>query len=71
MKIINVRHLGLVLALLTLDACTFRPSPAATQNFPPQTAAPEPQTNRLTLRIPAADARFRYEGRFDFSNSNR
>ena len=70
MKIINDRHIGLVLALLTLDACTFRPSPAATQNFLPQTTAPELQTNRLTLQIPAADARFRYEGRFDFSNSN-
>ena len=70
MKIINARHIGLVLALLTLDACTFRPSPAAPQNFPPPAAAPELHTNRLTLRIPAADARFRYEGRFDFSNSN-
>ena len=70
MKIIKVHHLGLVLALLALDACTFRPGPSATQNFPPQAAAPELHTNRLTLRIPAADARFRYEGRFDFSDSN-
>ena len=70
MKITKVHRLGLVLALLTLDACTFRPSPAVPQNFPPQTTAPERQTNRLTLRIPAADARFCYEGRFDFSNSN-
>jgi hypothetical protein len=70
MKINKVHHLGLVLALLTLDACTFRPGPAATQNYPPQTTAPELQTNRLTLRIPATDPRFRYEGRFDFSNSN-
>ena len=68
MKIINVFRTGLVLALLALDACTFRPGPSATQNFQP--AAPESQTNRLTLRIPAADARFRYEGRFDFSDSN-
>ena len=68
MKIINVFRTGLVLALLALDACTFRPGPSATQNFQP--TAPESQTNRLTLRIPATDARFRYEGRFDFSDSN-
>jgi lysophospholipase L1-like esterase len=68
MKIINVFRIGIVLALLVLDSCTFSPGPSATQNFQP--AAPESQTNRLTLRIPAADARFRYEGRFDFSDSN-
>src|SRR5450756_425641 len=68
MKIINVFRTGLVLALLVLDSCTFAPGPSTTQHFQP--AAPESQTNRLTLRIPAADARFRYEGRFDFSDSN-
>jgi lysophospholipase L1-like esterase len=68
MKITKVHRLGLVLALLMLDACSVRHHPAATQNFQP--VAPELQTSRLTLRIPAADARFRYEGRFDFSDSN-
>jgi len=68
MKIVNTRHLGLFLVTLTLGSCTVRHHPAATQNSRP--VAPEPQTSRLTLQIPAADARFRYEGRFDFTNSN-
>ena len=68
MKIVNARHLSLVLASLTLGSCSVRHNPAATQNFQP--VAPELQTNRLMLQIPAADARFRYEGRFDFSDSN-
>ncbi len=68
MKITEVHRLGLVLALLMLDACTVRHHPAATRSFQP--VAPELQTSRLTLQIPAADARFRYEGRFDFSDSN-
>ena len=68
MKIVNARHLGLVLASLTLASCTFAPGPSTTQNSRP--VAPELQTNRLTLQIPAADARFRYEGRFDLSDSN-
>jgi lysophospholipase L1-like esterase len=68
MKIVNTRLLGLVLASLALGSCTVRHHPAATRNFQP--VAPELQTSRLTLQISAADARFRYEGRFDFSNSN-
>jgi hypothetical protein len=68
MKIVKVFRTGFVLALLALGSCTLGPGPSATQNFQP--AAPELQTGRLTLRIPATDARFRYEGRFDFSDSN-
>jgi lysophospholipase L1-like esterase len=70
MKIVNARHIGLVLALLALDACTFKPGPSVTQNSHPQPVAPELPADRLTLRIPAADAHFRYEGRFDLSDSN-
>jgi lysophospholipase L1-like esterase len=70
MKITRVHCLGLILALLALDACTFKPGPSVTQNSQPQPAAPKLPAGRLTLRIPAADARFRYEGRFDFSDSN-
>jgi hypothetical protein len=64
MKIVNAHHVGLVLASLALGSCTFAPG------HRPQPTAPELQTNRVTLRIPATDARFRFEGRFDFSNSN-
>jgi lysophospholipase L1-like esterase len=70
MKIVKVFRTGLVLALLVLNSCTFAPGPSTTQNSHPHPAAPELQTGHLTLRIPAADARFRYEGRFDFSDSN-
>jgi lysophospholipase L1-like esterase len=70
MKIVKVFRTGLVLALLVLNSCTFAPDPSTTQNSHPHPAAPELQTGHLTLRIPAADARFRYEGRFDFSDSN-
>jgi hypothetical protein len=70
MKTINVRHLGLVLALLALASCTSGPRPSATRNTQTQPAAPEPATRRLTLQIPASDARFRYEGRFDLTDSN-
>jgi lysophospholipase L1-like esterase len=70
MKIVNARHVGLVIALLALDSCSLRPGSSATRHAPPPPARPEPATNRLTLQIPASDARFRYEGRFDFADSN-
>jgi lysophospholipase L1-like esterase len=70
MKMIRVHCLGLVLALLVLNSCTFAPGPSTTQNSQPHPTAPELPAGRWTLRIPAADARFRYEGRFDFSDSN-
>jgi lysophospholipase L1-like esterase len=68
MNIVKALHLGLVSALLVLNSCAVSHNPSATRNFQP--AVPELQTSRLTPRIPAADARFRYEGRFDFSDSN-
>jgi lysophospholipase L1-like esterase len=70
MKAAKAFSLFLILALLTLDSCTTGPGPATTQDAPPKPTAPASQTNRLTLRIPAGDARFRYEGRIDFSNTN-
>jgi lysophospholipase L1-like esterase len=70
MKTIHVRHLVLVVALLALDACTSGPHPAATRPPPTTPAAPAPVTGHLIRQIPASDARFRYEGRFDFADSN-
>jgi hypothetical protein len=70
MKIIHLLRLGLVSALLMLNSCAGRHQPPATQIVAPPDIAPVLPTNCLTLRIPAADARFRYEGRFDFSDSN-
>jgi len=60
-KMNRLAGIGLVLASLTFVSCTgHRPLPAATGT----------QTNCLTQRIPAADRRFRFEGRFDFTDSN-
>jgi len=70
MKIVKILRLCLVPALLLLNSCAGRHHPTATQAIPPPAVASEFSTNHLTLRIPAADARFRYEGRFDFSDSN-
>jgi len=70
MKTVNTHHVCLVLALLALDSCTPSPNSSATRNTQPPPAAPELATSRLTLQIPASDARFRYEGRFDFADSN-
>ena len=70
MKTAKARSLYLALALLTLNSCTTGPVPAATQDTPPKPTTPASQTNRLTLRIPASDACFRYEGRVDFSDTN-
>ena len=70
MKIVNARRIGLVLALLALDSCTLGPRSSAAQHNQPPPAAPQLSTNRLTLQIPASDARFRYDGRFDFVDTN-
>ncbi len=70
MKIVKILPLGLVSVLLALNSCTARHNPSATQTVSPQPPAAEFSTNRLTLRISASDTRFRYEGRFDFADSN-
>jgi lysophospholipase L1-like esterase len=70
MKIRKTLSLGLVAIVLTLNSCSARHDQPGTRNVLLHPAVPQFSTNRLTLRIPAADARFRYEGRFDFSDSN-
>jgi hypothetical protein len=65
MKILKFLSLVLVPALLVLPACNRRQLSSAQP-----IVAPALTTNRPTLQVPAADARFRYEGRFDFSDSN-
>lgn len=69
MKTIKALPLGLVLGLLALAACASGPSQAAAQDVSRLTA-PALQANRASLRIPAADAHFHYEGRIDFSDTN-
>ena len=70
MKTAKVLSLYLALAVLALDSCTTGPKPVTTREAPPKPTAPASQSNRLTMRIPASDARFRYEGRMDFSDTN-
>jgi lysophospholipase L1-like esterase len=70
MKTAKALSVYLVLALLTLDSCTTKPGPVTTRGVPLKSIPPAAQTNRLTLPIPASDARFHYEGRIDFSDTN-
>ena len=70
MKTLKAFHLYLALALLALNSCAAGPTTTTTQDVPAKLTAQAAQTNFLTLRIPAGDARFRYAGRIDFSNTN-
>ena len=70
MKTSKALHLCFIFALPTLDSCAAGPSLSITQDAPQELTALTSQTSRLTLRIPAGDARFRYEGRIDFSDTN-
>jgi lysophospholipase L1-like esterase len=70
MKTAKAFFLYLIPALLTLDSCTTGPGPVTTRDVPQKSTSPAPQTSRRTLRIPASDACFRYEGRIDFSDTN-
>ncbi len=70
MKAAKALSLWLALALLTLNSCTSGPGPVTTREVPQESASPAPQANPLTLRIPAGDPRFDYDGRIDFSDTN-
>jgi len=70
MKTLKAFHFYLALALLALSSCTTGPRLATTQAVPPKSTAQAARTDRLTLRVPAGDARFRYEGRIDLSDTN-
>jgi len=61
MKNLKAGQLYLVFALLALNSCIAAQSPPAAQ---------EARTGRLSQRIPAADARFHYQGRIDYSDTN-
>jgi lysophospholipase L1-like esterase len=62
--------LRFVFVLSAFVSCVAGPSVATLQQGSSSLAALAFQTNRLTLLIPAADPRFHYEGRIDFSDSN-
>lgn len=64
MKTAKTPALSLVFALLGIISTAAAPQTGITST----PATPAIQTNRLTLLIPAADTRFHYEGRIDFSN---
>jgi lysophospholipase L1-like esterase len=66
MKTINGFFIALFLLLFSLADCTSAPTLAGTENSSPNSPAPNEKTNWIS----AADTRFRYEGRFDFSDSN-
>jgi lysophospholipase L1-like esterase len=60
MKILKKQFLGLLLAMLALNACAF--------GF--DAAAPPLQTNHLPRWVPATATCFNYVGRFDFADPN-
>ncbi len=68
MKTKKILLLGL--ALLALNSCIAGPSPATTREASSKSTAPALQADRVTLRIPAADARFHYESQIDFTETN-
>ncbi|HTY89288.1 MAG TPA: GDSL-type esterase/lipase family protein [Candidatus Acidoferrum sp.] len=70
MKISRVLPLGLVSALLALNSCADRHNSSSALTVSPQSAVVESSTSRPARRVPAWDALFRYDGRFDFSDSN-
>jgi lysophospholipase L1-like esterase len=69
MKTMKAIPPGLVLVLLVFAICTTGPGTTTAQDASRLTA-PAFQTDRASLRVPAADGRFHYEGRIDFSDTN-
>ena len=70
MKVTNVSLTIFSLSWLLLTSCTSQPTPSASAGPPPGPSDHQNVKNGLTRQIPAADPRFRYEGRFDFSDTN-
>ena len=70
MRITKILFLCFILTRLALNPCRAGPSPATVEATSLPSAATVIQTNRLTLLVPAADARFHYKGRIDFSDTN-
>jgi lysophospholipase L1-like esterase len=64
MKTIKALFAVFLIFRLLLVSCMGAPTSSATESSPPNTSALDGKTNW----IPAADTRFRYEGRFDFSD---
>ena len=70
MKVINVSLTVFSLSWLLLTSCTSRPNPSASAGPPPGPPIHQNVKEGLVRQIPASDPRFRYEGRFDFSDTN-
>jgi lysophospholipase L1-like esterase len=70
MKTKNLLELCLIPTLLAFTSCATRRGQTTTPNDTQKPVAQESPTHRVWLQVPAADPRFHYEGRIDFSNSN-
>lgn len=70
MKTAKVLSVYLALALLTLDSCTTEPGPVTARAVSQPSTSPGAPTSRPMLQIPSSDARFDYDGRIDFSDTN-
>jgi lysophospholipase L1-like esterase len=70
MKTLKALRLCFILAMPALNSCAAGRDLSTTRDVPQKLTAQASRTNGLTLRIPAWDARFRYEGRIEFSDTN-
>ena len=70
MKTGNLLKLCLIPTLLAFTSCAARRGQTTAPNDAQKPIASDSPTQRLSLQVPAADNRFHYEGRIDFSNTN-
>ena len=70
MKVTNVSLTIFSISWLLLISCTSQPVHSVSASPPPGPLVHQSVQAGLVRQIPASDPRFRYEGRFDFSDTN-
>jgi lysophospholipase L1-like esterase len=70
MKVTNVSLTIFSISWLLLASCTSQPVRSVSAGPPPGPPVHQNFKDSLVRQIPASDPRFRYEGRFDFSDTN-
>ncbi len=70
MKVTNISFTILSISWLVLTSCDVQPVSSTSTSRPPSAPVHQNVKDSLIRQIPASDPRFRYEGRFDFSDTN-
>ena len=70
MKVTSVSFPFISFSWLLLTSCTSQPVHSVSADPPPNPPVHQLVKDGLIRQIPASDPRFRYEGRFDFSDTN-